>query len=51
MSTGKIVALLFSLLTLTQSKESAFIERYMKPDDKEVRVIGAEKPIVSADFD
>ena len=51
MSPRTIVTLLFALLTLTQSKESAFIEKYMKPDDKEVRVIGAEKPIVSADFD
>ena len=48
MSTGKLVALLFSLIALTQAKESALIKKHVLQNTKgkTARVIGVEKPVV-----
>ena len=43
--------LLFSLLALTYAKDSAFVKMVAPKKDKPVRVIGAEKPIISANID
>ena len=50
-SKRNIGALLFSLIVLVHSKESAFIKKHViggKHDKDKLRVIGAEKPIVNA---